>query len=227
MIPPPREADRAAAGARPGHASLRLVNAELAPADQAAADRVLVSRMASGDEGAMRSLVHTHGATVFSLAKAILREAADAEEVAADAFMQAWRNASTFDPTRSSVIAWLGVIVRSRALDRLRTQARQGKVVTQESDTTFTGAAERTPARGETPDQAVEATEARDLVARALGELPESHRNIIELAYFGGLSQTEIATRLSMPLGTVKTRTLAAMRQLRTRLGPLLREELA
>jgi RNA polymerase sigma-70 factor (ECF subfamily) len=88
-------------------------------------------------------------------------------------------------------------------------------------------ASEFAESTAEVPDQALESLESRELVARALRELPEAQRRVIELAYFGGLSQSEIASRLSVPLGTVKTRTLAAMRQLRSRLGPLLREEVA
>lgn len=175
----------------------------------------------------MQALVDTHGGKVFALALSILRERADAEEVAADAFMQAWRNAAAFDPARSSVIAWLGMIARSRALDRLRARTRQERLLAPETESMQGEASEMARPDPEVPDRAAETQESRELVARALRELPESQRRVIELAYFGGLSQTEIAARLSVPLGTVKTRTLAAMRQLRARLGPLLREELA
>lgn len=196
-------------------------------AEPAPSDGALVARMARGDERAMRALVDAHGGKVFALALSILRERADAEEVAADAFMQAWRNAAAFDPARSSVIAWLGVIARSRALDRLRARTRQERLLAPETESMQGEASEMARPDPEVPDRAAETQEARELVARALRELPESQRRVIELAYFGGLSQTEIAARLSVPLGTVKTRTLAAMRQLRARLGPLLREELA
>lgn len=190
-------------------------------------DRLLVQRMAAGDERAMQVLVNTHGATVYGLARAILREPADAEEVAADTFMQAWRSAATFDPARSSVVGWLGVIARSRSLDRLRARQRQGRYLTLETESNPLDASDAAQPDSLAPDRAAERTEARELVAGALRELPEAQRTVIELAYFGGLSQSEIAERLAMPLGTVKTRTLAAMKQLRARLGPLLREEFA
>lgn len=174
----------------------------------------------------MQELVARHGALVFALARTIVRDDADAEEIAADAFMQAWRTAATFDAARSSVTSWLGVIARSRALDRRRALVRQGKYISQESESAPVSAAQEASS-SPTPDRLAEQQEARALVAAALGALPDSQRAVIELAYFGGLSQSEIAARLAMPLGTVKTRTLAAMKLLRAQLGPLLRERLA
>ncbi len=200
--------------------------AELAAATPVS-DRQLVARMAGGDETAMQALVQAHGGVVYALARSILHEPADAEEVAADAFMQAWRSAPSFDPTRSSVVGWLGVIARSRALDRLRARNRQGRFLTHDTEYMQVEASEVAQPDSITPDRAAEQQEARELVARALRELPDPQRQVIELAYFGGLSQSEIASKLAMPLGTVKTRTLAAMKQLRARLGPLLREEFA
>jgi len=182
--------------------------------------------MAAGDERAMQELVARHGSLVFALARTIVRDEADAEEIAADAFMQAWRTAASFDPTRSSVSSWLGVIARSRALDRLRARVRQGKYISQESESAPVSASQEASS-SPTPDRLAEQKEARALVAAALQSLPEPQRAVIELAYFGGLSQSEIATRLAIPLGTVKTRTLAAMKLLRAQLGPLLREGLA
>jgi RNA polymerase sigma-70 factor (ECF subfamily) len=191
------------------------------------ADRALVARMAAGDEQAMQAIVAAHGGVVYALARSILGEPADAEEVAADTFMQAWRSAASFDPARSSVVGWLGVIARSRALDRLRSRNRQARFLTHETEYMQVDATEVAQPDSLTPDRAAEKQEARELVARALRDLPDPQRQVIELAYFGGLSQSEIAARLAMPLGTVKTRTLAAMKQLRARLGPLLREEFA
>ncbi len=217
--------------ARAGEGRDRVSETVTSPAEAApttvALDRQLVVRMARGDEQAMQALVQAHGGVVYALARSILREPADAEEVAADTFMQAWRSAASFDPTRSSVVGWLGVIARSRALDRLRARNRQGRFLTHDTEFMQVEASEVAQPDSLTPDRAAEKEEARTLVASALRELPEPQRQVIELAYFGGLSQSEIATRLAMPLGTVKTRTLAAMKQLRARLGPLLREEFA
>ncbi len=195
--------------------------------EPATSDRELVARIAQGDERAMQVLVEAHGGTVFALTRAILRERADAEEAAADTFLQAWRTAATFDPARSSVVAWLGVIARSRALDRLRARNRQGRLLIQETEAMQAEAADVPQPEEGGPDRAFERREARQLVTNAMRELPEAQRKVIELAYFGGLSQSEIAARLEMPLGTVKTRTLLAFRFLRSRLGPLLREEVA
>jgi RNA polymerase sigma-70 factor, ECF subfamily len=194
----------------------------VAAADASIPDHVLVERMARGDERAAQSLVDRHGAALYALARSILQDAADAEEVAADAFLQAWRRADTFDPTRASVIAWLAMITRSRALDRMRSRKSAPRASERELER------EETRVRDEEhPDRETEASEARTLVGKALEDLPESQRRVIELAYFSGLSQSEIAERLAVPLGTVKTRTLSAMKRLRELLAPLLREEVA
>ncbi len=193
------------------------------PAPARPTDRELVLRIAQRDETAMRDLVDRHGTVMFSLALAILRERADAEETCADAFLQAWRTADRFDPVRGSVPGWLATITRSRALDRRRARNRRAEAEPEvlESET---GRTEQSP---ESPDQRAESTERSRLVQAAMSELPESQRRVIELAYFAGMSQSEIATTLNVPLGTVKTRTLAAMKRLRDALAPLLREEVA
>ena len=192
----------------------------------AGSDHALVERMARGDDRAVQLLVDRHGGALYALAFSILQDAADAEEISGDAFLQAWRTASNFDPSRASVIAWLAMITRSRALDRLRTRRhRQGKLML-ELDAQDPNAA--TPQHeSPTPEQDAETSEARRIVGRALADLPEPQRRVIELAYFSGLSQSEIAERLAVPLGTVKTRTLLAMKRLRELLAPLLREEVA
>jgi RNA polymerase sigma-70 factor (ECF subfamily) len=201
-----------------------LVFAEtVVPAElQVTPDRTLVERMTRGDERAVQTLVDRHGDALYALAYSILQDPADAEEVAADAFLQAWRKAGSFDASRASVTAWLAVITRSRALDRLRSRKQGGRHLAIELDPV---ASRDPPARAEhAPDRELEASEAKRLVDRALGELPEPQRRVIELAYFSGLSQSEIAERMSIPLGTVKTRTLSAMKRLREALAPLLRE---
>ena len=175
--------------------------------------------MAAGDERALGELYDRHGSTVYALARAIVGERADTEEVVADAFGQAWRTAGQFDPARGSVTAWLTTITRTRALDLVRARGRRSKVLAraaQESDAGFA-----TPlASSDAPDRDVERQETRQLVTRSLGALPEAQRRVIELAYFGGLSHSEIAAELKEPLGTVKTRLRAAMEKLRDALSP-------
>ena len=189
-------------------------------------DRELVLRMTQGDEHAMRELVHRHGDMMFSLAVAILRDPADAHEACSDAFLQAWRTAHRFDPLRGGVPAWLATITRSRALDRRRARTRRGEIGPAVLETGGRGSEPLTPPE-DAPDRLTESIETRRLVEQAMTDLPEAQRRVIELAYFGGLSQSEIAEHLSVPLGTVKTRTLAAMKRLRDVLAPLLREEVA
>ena len=188
-------------------------------------DQALITRMVQGDEAAVQALVDRHGKTVYALAHSILRDTADAEEIAADTFLQAWRTANSFDPARASVSAWLVMMTRSRCLDRLRSRGRgrgalmRGAEPVEKLETLLVTRIEDSPEFG------LEASEATRLVRCALSELSEPQRQVIELAYFGGLSQSEIAARLGVPLGTVKTRTLLGMKRLRSVLSPLLREE--
>ena len=185
-------------------------------------DFALVQRMAGGDERALGELYDRHGAMAYSLALAIAQERADAEEIVADVFGQVWRNAASYDPGRGSVAGWLATITRSRALDLVRARGRRTRAIERASHTDSDGFASPMGAAADQPDRRVERGEARRLVARSLGELPEPQRRVIELAYFGGLSQSEIAAELQEPLGTVKTRMRAGMEKLRGSLAPLL-----
>jgi len=185
-------------------------------------DRALVARMAAGDERALGDLYDRHGAMAYALALAIVGERADAEEAVADAFGQAWRQAGQFDPARGSVPAWLATITRTRALDLVRARGRRARALARAASEIGEGLAAPLAAAGDAPDRGVERAEARRLVVRVLAELPELQRRVIELAYFGGLSQSEIAAELQEPLGTVKTRMRTAMEKLRGSLAPLL-----
>ncbi len=184
-------------------------------------DRPLVERMAAGDERALGELYDRHAGAMYSLALAIVGERADAEEVVTDAFGQAWRTAQQFDPARGSVGAWLATITRSRALDLVRARGRRSRALTRAALQDHEGLAAPI-AVAAAPDRDVERQEARRLVARSLAELSEPQRRVIELAYFGGLTHTEIAATLQEPLGTVKTRIRAGMEKLRGSLAPLL-----
>jgi len=187
-----------------------------------ALDSALVTRAAGGDERALGELYDRFGGMAFSLACAIVGDHADAEEVVADAFAQIWRSAAGFDPGRGSVTAWIATIVRTRALDLVRARKRRARVLADAAVVTDEGETLVIPPTLESPDRGAELTETRALVQRSLAELPAPQRRVIELAYFGGLSQSEIAEQLSEPLGTVKTRMRSAMEKLRHALRPLM-----
>ena len=178
-------------------------------------DSALVSRMAQADERALGELYDRHGRPAYALAMAIVGERADAEEVVADAFGQAWRNAGQFDPSRGTVGAWLATITRTRALDLVRARGRRARAVERATAMADAGVADAA-------DRDTERAEARVLVTRALAALPVEQRRVIERAYFGGLTQSEIAAELKEPLGTVKTRMRAGMEKLRGSLSQLL-----
>jgi RNA polymerase sigma-70 factor, ECF subfamily len=185
-------------------------------------DPSVISRLVSGDESALGELYDRFGPLAYSLACAMVTDAADAEEVVADAFAQIWRSASTFDPARGNVMAWITTIVRSRALDLLRAQRRRARVLEEAVATGAGGSSPGLSAGPEAADRGVEQSEASIIVRRSLADLPAPQRQVLELAYFGGLSQSEIAERLSEPLGTVKTRMRAGMEKLRQSLRPLI-----
>ena len=189
-----------------------------------APDRSLVERLVRGEERALGDLYDRYGKTLYALALAIVREPADAEEVVVDAFGQAWRQAGAFDPSRGSVGAWLATIARSRALDLVCARGRRARAYERAAQLSDEGVATPLAAGGPDPGRGVEHAEARQIVTRALAALPEPQRVTIELAYFEGLSQSEIAARLSEPLGTIKTRMRAGMEKLRNQLTPLMGE---
>jgi RNA polymerase sigma-70 factor, ECF subfamily len=184
-------------------------------------DHELIGRIAAGDEQALGEVYDRHGGMAYSLACAIVRDAADAEEVVADAFAQLWRTAGSFEVGRGSVAAWLATITRSRALDRLRSRKRGARTLERAAADDAEGLALPVSVPQEPPDQQAEQHETRTLVRKCLAGLPELQRQAIELAYFSGLSQSEVATRLDEPLGTVKTRIRTGMQKLRQVLAPL------
>jgi RNA polymerase sigma-70 factor, ECF subfamily len=186
-------------------------------------DLALLERVASGDERALGSLYDRHASAAFALAKAIVKSHADAEDVVAAAFAQIWRSAATYDRARGSVGGWVCTITRTRALDLLRSRKRRDRVTEEASRGDDEGLALPLASAPVQPDVDAERDETRRMVARSLEALPEPQRRVIELAYFGGLSQSEIAERLSEPLGTVKTRMRSAMEKLRVTLGPQVR----
>lgn len=189
-------------------------------------DAELLSRAALGDERAVGMVYDRYGQVMYAVAYRIVRQPGDAEEVVADAFAQAWRDAGRFEAGRGSVAAWLTVITRSRALDLVRARSRRERI----TDTARRSDPESTLGMGTpgaSPDAAVEATERERRVAEALAGLSPPQRAAIELAFFEGLSHSEIAERLNEPLGTVKTRVRLGMQKLRESLKPYFYERFA
>lgn len=219
VAPPTREGDLARGIDSPPE---RVDPMNAPQSDGGPSDLHVMSRLIAGDQRALGVLFDRHGTLAWSLASAIVPDAADAEEVVADAFAQVWRNAASFDASRGSVIAWISTIVRTRSLDLIRSQKRRARVLDQAAAMTEEGASPGLSTGAASPDRDVESSEAQGLVRRALADLPAAQRLVLELAYFGGLSQSEIAERLAEPLGTVKTRMRSGMEKMRTALGPLL-----
>ncbi len=182
----------------------------------AAAER-LVERVAAGDADALAELYDGQIRLVFSAACRIVERPTEAEEVVQDVFTYVWKNAARFDRTRGTVAAWLLAITRSRSLDRLR--GRRARPDASESGNEHLLA--QVPANVANQEQRLLAAADVERLRAALWALPQAEREPIELAYYGGLSQTEIAERLRAPLGTVKTRVRNGLMRLRSALdGP-------
>lgn len=185
-----------------------------APSHDTASDAELVGLLSSGDDFALGTLYDRHASLVFRLARAIVGGDADAEEVTADVFLQLWDRGDAFDPHRGSLRSWLATIARSRALDHVRSRDRRHAAHVRAAEAHDDGAAVNLSAV-ESPDRRTIVGEIRDVLDRAMDELSVEQRRAIELAYFGGLTQSEIATTLGEPLGTVKTRIRDGMNRLR------------
>jgi RNA polymerase sigma-70 factor (ECF subfamily) len=171
----------------------------------------LLHAVARGDEAALARLYDAYRVILFGLLVRILNSREEAEDILQDVFIQVWRRAKDFDEKRGRPFTWLVTLARSRAIDRLRQLGARQRLLT--------GAAQE---QTETVSDALSDTitvAQRETVRRALAELPEEQRNTLVLAYFDGLTQSEIATKLNAPLGTIKTRMRSGMIKLRALLG--------
>ncbi|MGA9772062.1 MAG: sigma-70 family RNA polymerase sigma factor [Blastocatellia bacterium] len=176
----------------------------------------LIKKVAAGDNAALTSLYDSTSRLVFGLILRIVGERATAEEVLLDVFTQVWRQSGAYDTNRGAPLAWLMTIARSRAIDRLRS----GKHDTHNKESLdVIGDVSATTA---SPEETTVNSERQRLVRSALDSLSPEQREVIELAYYSGLSHSEIAFKLGQPLGTVKTRTRLGMMKLRDMLNPLL-----
>lgn len=168
--------------------------------------------MARGDADALAELYDRHARLIYSLALRVLRDDGDAQDVVQEVFAQLWRQAARYDDRRGNVVAWLVTVTRSRAIDRLRRRRSRPESPADDVDPT----AIVDPAL---PIDDRLLTSARASTVRAaMDELPLLQRIAIELAFYEGLTHVEIAERLEMPLGTVKTRIRQGLLRLRDRL---------
>ena len=166
-------------------------------------DPDLVARAAKGDQKAFETLYDQSISLLFTLAARILDDREEAADLLQEVYLEVWRKGARYDPARGTPIAWLVTLTRSRAIDRLRSRGSKGHGRTNSIEEA--GAAEL-PDGTPGPYEAAADRELRVAVTKALEGLPEAQQQALELAYYEGLSHTEIAARLNQPVGTIKTR---------------------
>lgn len=172
----------------------------------------LLTASASGDQDCFAQLYDATAPRVLGLVLRVLRDRAQAEEVTQEVFLQVWRTAGSFDPSRGSALGWLLTLAHRRAVDRVRSVVAQSK-----RDIAYESQSATTPfdSTAETAEGRMEATE----VHAALGALTTTQRSAVELAFFDGLTHSEVSERLGVPLGTAKTRIRDGLRRMRNELG--------
>ena len=180
-----------------------------------ARDEDLLLRVGAGDDRAFRELFARYAGVAHALAFRLVRQAQVSEEIVQEAFLSVWRSPERYDRTRGSVRSWLMGTVHHRAVDAVRREQAQRR----RAD--HAAAMGRGVAEDLTDEvlSAIDLPRERRLVRRALAELPDEQRDVIKQMYFEGMSQSQIAERTGLPLGTVKSRTLLGMRRLRAHLG--------
>ncbi len=173
-------------------------------------DRKLLARVVDGDDQALDQLYRLHGRVALNVAFRVLRDTSLAEDAVQEGFLDLWRTAERFDPRRTSVRAWLCVLVHRRAVDLVRHEAARR------------ARDERQPPphlESYTAEELIFLRYDRRRIQQVVEQLPASQRQLVELAYWGGLSQSQLATRFGIPLGTVKSRMFSALEDLRTALA--------
>jgi RNA polymerase sigma-70 factor (ECF subfamily) len=178
------------------------------------ADEELMPLIGGKDPEAFGVFYDRHGGVAYSLAYRIVGERGTAEDVTQEAFLSIWRSGARYDRTRGSVRSWMLSIVRNRAIDSLRSSAGKAPRLTLDDDSIL----EQRPAEELTEEEAIRHETASE-VRGALGQLPGEQSKVLELAYFGGFSQSEIARMLGVPLGTVKGRMRLGLEKIRNELA--------
>jgi len=170
-------------------------------------DEALLALAAREDEEALAQLYDRYSRVAYGLAQRIVRDQALAEDAVQEAFLTVWRTAGSFRTDRAKPSTWILTLVHRRAVDVVRREERRRAAPldgTEEPDD-----------RGRAADEEIELTDRRRIVQEALRQLPDEQREALELAYYGGLTQSELAERLSVPLGTIKSRMFTGLRRLR------------
>jgi RNA polymerase sigma-70 factor (ECF subfamily) len=171
------------------------------------ADKDLLSRIASGDQQALKLLYGQASDRVMAIALRVLKDRSEAEDVVQETFVEVWKRAKQFDAARGGAAAWVITIARNRAIDRVRAKGSSARTIEGMGS-------EPAAAPAPAPLEIAEQRRDRERVLDALGRLPAEQRRAVELAYFDGLTQSEIASETKEPLGTVKTRIRLAMAKL-------------
>jgi RNA polymerase sigma-70 factor (ECF subfamily) len=177
-----------------------------------AADRRFMDAVGRGDQDAFRQLFDRHAPTATALAQRVLRQSHLAEEIVQEAFLALWREPEGYDPARGTVRAWLMGMVHHRAVDVVRREESQRR----RADRAAAGLRDEVADPADDVVDDLARPQERRRVRDALDALPTEQREVLELMYFDGLTQTQIAERTGLPLGTVKSRTLLGMRRMRT-----------
>ena len=176
-----------------------------------AGDRDLMARLHRGDEEAFRGLFHRYAPTAKALAQRVVRQSHLAEEIVQEAFMAVWRDPGAYDGERGSVRSWLMGMVHHRAVDLVRREEAHRR----RAEAAIPQAIDEQADHADDVVQQLGLPEERRIVRAALADLPEEQRDVLESMYFDGLSQSQIAEKTGIPLGTVKSRTMLGMRRMR------------
>ncbi len=193
-----------------------MLDANLSNSTDPTDELQLVERLRAQDQAALDTLYERYSKAVYAIALRIIGQTAEAEDVVVDSFWQVWQQAANYDASRGQLRTWIVTIARSRALDRLRALRRSPLAAAEEVDV-----AGREIVAQDDPEQAAWLSQQASIVRTALAALPREQRQALELAYYHGLSQSEVAERLGEPLGTIKTRIRLGMMKLREQLQVL------